>query len=456
MRLTDIKKNKPAIAAAFALITLCVGGCASAPWDSTNAANQNAAAELESQKTELARKDEALRALRLQLEAQSALLKETEALAQTNAGRDNGGLIPPDPKPGECYARVIVYPQYATVAELKVKKEASERIEIIPARYETAPEKVLIKEASTRLEVIPAKYETVREQVLIKPEVTKLEVVPAVYETIQVEMLVEPAVTETVEIPAQYKTVTETVVVPEHTEWKLVSDLGARGRPASAGAASAGDQVGDYEILETRMEDTGDLMCLVVIPEVKKTFEKEVLVKAAYTTTRTVREPVYKTVERTVLKTPATKREITIPAEYRTVEVTRLVQPETTREITIPAEYAEVPVRKLLEPAAERRIAVPAEFTQVTRQEKVRDLHTEWRAVLCDVNMTRDNVRALQTALNEKGACQCGTSGNACQVDGVIGKCTMNAVQRYAKQKRLSSGNNYVTMEVVRDLGLEF
>lgn len=452
--------RKFTVAAIFAAATVALAGCAGGLTGTGSKSDSSVAAEIAAQKDALARKEAALEQLRIELEAERAQLSQLgeqgAADSMTVSANDNSSLIPPEPKPGECYARVLVYPQYATIAEPKLKKEAGDRIEITPARYETVYEDVLVKEASTRLEVIPAKYETVQEQVLVKPAITKLEAVPAVYEEMEVEMLVEPAVTETIEVPAEYKTVHEKVVIPEHTEWKLVSDLDARGRAASSSAAQVGDRIGGFEVLETRIEDTGDLMCLVVIPRVEKTFEKQVLVKPASTITRTVREPVYKTVKRTVLKEPAREREITIPAEYRTVDVVKLVRPATTREIVIPAEYDKVPVRKLVAPAQERRVEIPAEFEQVTRREKVSDLRTEWRSVLCDLNMTRDNVKALQTKLNEKGVCRCGSSGRECAVDGVAGKCTWESVKRYAQQKRLSSGNNYVTMEVIEDLGLDF
>lgn len=40
-----------------------------------------------------------------------------------------------------------------------------------------------MREASTRLEVIPATYEMVEEQVLVRPATTRLETVRAVYES---------------------------------------------------------------------------------------------------------------------------------------------------------------------------------------------------------------------------------------------------------------------------------
>ncbi|MBT8102728.1 MAG: hypothetical protein KJO95_07140, partial [Gammaproteobacteria bacterium] len=317
-------------------------------------------------------------------------------------------------------------------------------------------ERVLVKEASTKLEVVPAQYETVTEQVLVKPATTKLTVVPAVYETIEERVVVKPASTQTIEVPAVYDTVTERVLdQPARTEWKRGTGKGTGSSVALASATQTIERFGDFKVLETRVEDTGDLMCLVEIPATYKTIEKQVLVTPAKT--RTVETPAeYKTVKKTVLKTPATTREVTIPAEYSTVKVTKQVRPETTREVVIPAVYGDVSVTKLATPASERRIPIPAEYTTLTRNNKISEERTEWRPVLCEVNMTRENVAALQTSLNDTGCCKCGPNRNECKIDGIMGQCTIKAAQCYAERNGLSSGDKYVTMDVIRALGLKF
>ena len=62
--------------------------------------------------------------------------------------------------------------------------------------------------------------------------------------------------------------------------------------------------------------------------------------------------------------------------------------------------------------------------------------------------MTRDNVRALQTALNKEDCYRC-------DIDGVMGPCTIRASQCYAKPRKLSSGDKYITLEVIESLGLD-
>ncbi len=139
----------------------------------------------------------------------------------------DASLLPPQASPGECYARVFMPPAYDTATEKVLKREASERIEIIPAEYAYGEEKVLVREASTRLEEVPAQYGWAEEKILVKPahttwkkgrgliekvdhstgEIMCLVEVPATYKTVKKRVLKAPATTRSVEIPAQYKTV---------------------------------------------------------------------------------------------------------------------------------------------------------------------------------------------------------------------------------------------------------
>lgn len=296
----------------------------------------------------------------------------------------DASLFPPNPKAGECYARVLIPAKYQTVSEKVLKREAGEKIEINPARYATAEETVLIKEASSKLEVVPAVYGEVQERVLVKPASKKI-----------------------VEVPAVYETVTERVIdKPAHTAWKK--------GPAATHSTN---------VLSEATTDTGEIMCLVEVPATFRTLEKR------------------------VLATPARTDVIEIPAEYKTVTKTVVTKPATTREVTIPAQYDTVTVTKLVSPASENRIAIPAEYQNVTRTNKITDESMEWRQVMCEVNMTRSNVLALQKALSDKGYYKAG-------LDGVIGGQTLSAARKYAIDKNLPAGSNYVPMEVVKSLDL--
>jgi len=303
----------------------------------------------------------------------------------SNMSAGDSSLFPPNPKPGQCYARVLIPATYTTVSEQKLKREAGERIEIAPARYATAEETVLVREASSKLEVVPATYGKVEEQVLVKPASKKI-----------------------VEIPAVYETVTDRVIdKPAHTAWKK--------GPATAQSSA---------VLSQSTTDTGEIMCLVEVPATYKTVEKRVLVSAARTDV------------------------MEIPAEYKTVTKTVVTQPATTRTVEIPAKYDTVTVTKLVSPASEQRIAIPAEYQTVTRTTKTSEESMEWRQVMCEVNLTRDNVVALQSALADKGYYKAG-------VDGIIGSQTLRAARSYALANKLPAGSNYVPVEVVKSLGLK-
>ena len=327
-------------------------------------------------------------------ELESQLAAKVEALARSSTMAVNScatlttstdlSLFPPNPKAGECYARVLIPAEYRTESETVLTRDASERIEIVPATYTTADERVVVKQASTRLEIVPAVYETVTERVMVKPERTEL-----------------------VEVPARYEMQTERVLdKAAHTVWKKGPATGQNGT-----------------VLSQATNDTGEIMCLVEVPASYKTISKRVLVAAARTEKRVI-PAEFDTVSRRVVKTPATTREVTIPAEYDSVKVTKLVTP-----------------------ASEKRIAIPATYDTVTRSVKTTDERMEWNQVMCEVNMTRANVTALQNALKRAGYYKG-------PVDGIIGPQTLSAARGYAVAKNLPAGSNYISMEVIKDLGL--
>jgi Putative peptidoglycan binding domain len=212
---------------------------------------------------------------------------------------DAGDQVPPNARPGECYAKVVVAPTYKTEEQQLLRRAAGEKVEIVPAKYEVVDERVILKPASKRLEIIPATYDTVDERVMVRPAGKKIEQVPATYETVSEQILVSPAT----------------------TAWK-------RG---SANGSTA-----------TKVDDaTGEVLCLVEVPAVYKTVSKEVVKTPA--TSREIEIPAeFTTVKKQVLKTPASTREIDVPAEFGTVKVTKLVTPSKEIKTAIPAEYQAV------------------------------------------------------------------------------------------------------------------
>jgi Putative peptidoglycan binding domain len=302
--------------------------------------------------------------LALGLGAPSALAQSQEEIP----------LLPPNAKPGECYARVLVPEQYQTTTQRVLQREGGEQVEVAPAKFETIEQEILVKEASSILEVVPARFETREEQVVVKPAETRLEAVPAQYETVTEEVLIKPG----------------------YTTWKL-----GRGP------------------IETIDAATGEIMCLVEVP------------------------PEYATLEKTVLRSPATVRAVEIPAEVITVTKEVMVEPPTTTSVDVPPEYDTVTVQRLVEPAREMRVPIDPEFIEVTQTAKVADSYLEWRPILCETNTTPDVVQRLQVALNDAGY-------DAGPADGSLGGKTLEAVQAFQLDQGIASGQ--LTMETLERL----
>lgn len=291
--------NKPYQPGLLALaLTLAIStGCSNGKQDITDAAD----ADLENRQAALTQQEADLQRRTQELEAREAKLLAGGETASPNSAPVSD-LLPPNAKPGECYTRVWVDPVYRNVDERVRVRDASERIEVIPAKFETVTKRVLVEEESTRLIAVPATYKTVTERVLVKPAGTRIEQVPAVYETVTERILDKPA----------------------HTIWKKGT--------------------GPIQRID---DTTGEIMCLVEVPASYKTVSRRALKTPA--TTRTVEIPaVYKTVSKRVVDQPATTREEVIPARYTTVDVEQEVTPARENRIAIPEEYRTVTRRELV------------------------------------------------------------------------------------------------------------
>lgn len=266
-----------------------------------------------------------------------------------------------------------------------------------PPQYKPVTKTVLKREAGQRIETVPARYDWVEEQVLVEEASEQIKVIPAKYGWKEEQVLVKEASVKLVEEPAQYETIAERVLVRDgYTTWK-------KGR-------------GPIERIDNA---TGEIMCLVEVP------------------------PEYKTVKKKVLRKAAGIRRVELPAEYRTVKRRVVVEPATTTTVKIPARYKTVKVRKLAEPPKERRVDVPAEYQDVTDRVLVSEGQLEWRPILCETNTTPGVVSKLQRALR-------GAGYNPGQIDGVLGRDTMAAVNAYQKASGIASGQ--LTMETLRKL----
>ena len=268
----------------------------------------------------------------------------------------------------------------------------------VPAEYLTVTEKVLKKEAGERVEIIPARYETVSEQVLVEKGSLQLQVIPAEYGYKEERVMVEPAKKKLVQIPAQYEQINEQVLVkPGETVWKKGTNP-----------------------LQQVDAATGEILCLVDAPA------------------------KYQTVSKSILKSPASVREVEVPPVYKTVQRRVVVTPATTRMVDVPPKYKTVQVTKMVEPEQVKSVPIPAQYQTVTKQVKVTDPHIEWQEILCETNMTHSRVSDLQRALLRAGF-------NPGPIDGVIGPQTMAAINAFQKERSLAVAK-YLTMDTVQAL----
>ena len=284
------------------------------------------------------------------------------------------GNLPPDPKPGECYARVYTPAVYADRSERVLIREASKKIQSVDAKYEEVEERIVVEEPSERLQLIEARFEFVEETVVLQEAAERLISVPAEYAMVDERVLIRPAT----------------------TVWK-------KGR-------------GPIERIDAA---TGEIMCLVEVPA------------------------EYKTVKKRVVTTPASVRKEIIPAVTRTYRKRVMVEPPRVEKITIPAKYETVKVKKVVTPAREVAVDIPEEYATVAKRVKVSDGGVEWRAILCEVNVTPQVILQLQRAL-------AGAGFDPGKPDGELGRTTMKAVERFQQARGLASGQ--LTMETLRAL----
>ena len=298
-------------------------------------------------KKALEQKESELRSLQAQLQearAEAQKCKSQKATGAVKLPETGLTLLPPDAKPGMCYARVVIPPKYEYKKVRILLDEGGEKVITVPPKYEWVEEKVLVREAGEKIVPTPPVYKTVTEKVLVKPETEKIVVVR----------------------PAKYKWVEEKVLVePEHTVWK-------RGTALYEGE-------NDNILSKKYNPSTGEIMCLVKVPAKYKTIRKKVMVEP----------PVTKTVK--------------IPAVYKTITKRVLVKPAGTKVIKIPPVYKTIKVKKLVEPAKVIKQKIPPKYGYVTQRVKVRDIEYKWEPVVCKTNLTPGLVKKLQIKLKELG-----------------------------------------------------
>lgn len=363
-----------------ALTLAVMAGCASQPSSDTASATLEDFPEYQSLKESRDELEQENAKLKAEVEETKAMaagqVEDSQSMESMSMTPTADSVMPPNAVPGHCYARLV-----------------------IPEEYETQMQQVMVSPELSKLEVEPAKYEMVSEEVLVSEEWEELVVVPATYKTVTEEVLVKEASTKLVKLPAEYETVEEKIVIrPAYSTWKKGN--------------------GPIEKID---EATGEIMCLVEVPEESKIVTKTILVK------------------------PERTEEVVIPAEYKTVEKQVVDVAAHTTSIIHPAVYETVEIEKMVEAPKEIAETIPAVYEEIPQTVKVKDAQLEWREILCETNTTEDVVAELQRALEEKDY-------NPGPIDGVYGWQTMNAVTRFQKDNDLPSGQ--LTIQTLRLLGV--
>lgn len=297
--------------------------------------------------------------------------QESDLATMKRMGIEDSDLLPVDATAGECYARVWVEPQFKTVSQTVLSREASENVTIIPARYETVTEQVLISDADYRIETMPASYKTQSEQKLVA-EASRLwrtdlgNAAPASQELlnaatnsgINLEAATPGMCFHEHYMPAQYEYQNETVLIKE----------------ASQSMSVAAPQ---YRWVEQQVLVEEASTALKTVPAAYRTETEQVVDVAAHTIWKKGSGPIQKIDE----ATGEIMCLVEVPATYKMISRRVLASPAATETITIPAVYKAVKVRELVSGAEAITTEIPAVYDTVRVQKKVSDVSFVWHEV---------------------------------------------------------------------------
>lgn len=237
----------------------------------------------------------------LEADLADALIANEKIKAQSESG---GGQLPDMPEnaeTGRCYARMLAPPEYIDRIEKRMIKEASERVDIKPAKLAWFDEQVVVKEERLQLSVVPATYKWVNERTEVLPERSR-------------QVLVRVA---------EYQTIVESVLsTPEERVWK----------PGRGG-------------VEKINEETGEIVHLVMVPAQYRSIEKQFL-KSPAQYQKVIDPAEFEVVRKRVVDVPEHTITERVPAVYKTVKVQRIVEPEEEIREPIEAEYKDFGYRE--------------------------------------------------------------------------------------------------------------
>lgn len=214
--------------------------------------------------------------------------------------------FPKNAQIGKCYKKCLKAPQYKTITQEIIVKEASTKLVIVPAEYDTIYQTITEEEGYKVFNVIPSEFTTAEVKVIIEPEYIDYSFTPPIFEMQPEFILLEPS----------------------HLKWqRRVNDISCFGNRNVEDCA-----VWCWEVVEARTD--------TVYQEVVKTHAKAIQKKVP---------AVIEKFRKSMLITPASIEKKEIPDKYRTVEVIKMVKPAKVVEIEIPAEYETIVLQEMIE-----------------------------------------------------------------------------------------------------------
>lgn len=207
-------------------LAAALAGCASQPSQTATSNNAQLQQQLSQARSQQSQLESQNTQLKQQLSANQKQLAEANQQGKTQSPGNGIDLVPPNAKPGECFARVLTPAKFETKSQRMLKSAASERIVTTPARFKWVTKRILVQPASTKVVAVPATYKTVHKRIMVQPSYTMwkrghgaierrdangdimcLVTVPAKYETVSTRVINHAAATKTINIPAVYKTI---------------------------------------------------------------------------------------------------------------------------------------------------------------------------------------------------------------------------------------------------------
>ena len=312
----------------------------------------------------------------------------------------------------------------------------------------------------------PETYKTVTEEIVIQKESTKTKVIPAKYEMIEKTVTVKPASKKTITVPATYELVEEKVLVEkEKTVWKKGKNPAQKLDGATGEIMCLIKIPAKYKIIKKRVVKTSATTKIVDIPAVTETINVKKLVAEPKTETITIPE-VKKAITKKVLDHATefswvrvgnkvdkglyyTGHEVCLvasPSRTKTITKIVLAVPSAIKEVVIEPTYKTVKIKKLVKEAEEIKTPIEAVYKNIQKREKISATHQSWERILCQTNMNKHVILQIQNALKEKGY-------NAGKIDGVLGRDTRVALDKYQRDNSLATGG--ITYETLKALTIE-